>query len=89
MASEPRKTPPSTTSERAGRFILAHAGPEPYYAFHPNPLPPDPPLEVDAELQELLDRGNQALGRLDGITLPRLWLTTSTLCPSGSSTKAP
>lgn len=69
MASEPRKTPPSTTSERAGRFILAQAGPEPYYAFHPNPLPPDPPLNIGAELHELLDRGNQALGRLDGITL--------------------
>lgn len=37
--------------------------------FIPRPLPPDPPLSIDAELQELLDRANQALGRLDGITL--------------------
>jgi cell filamentation protein, protein adenylyltransferase len=32
-------------------------------------LPPDPSLDIDSELQEFLDRGNQALGRLDGITL--------------------
>ena len=43
--------------------------PEGYAAFHPRPLPPDPPLSIDAELQGLLDRANQALGRLDGITL--------------------
>lgn len=29
----------------------------------------EPPLVVDAEMQALLDRANQALGRLDGITL--------------------
>lgn len=40
-----------------------------YRAFLPKPLPPDPPLRLDPELQNLLDRANQALGRLDGITL--------------------
>jgi Fic family protein len=69
MATEATKRAPRTTSDRAGRFILAQGGPEPFYAFHPNPLPPDPPLLIDAELQTLLDRANQALGRLDGVTL--------------------
>lgn len=35
----------------------------------PRPLPPDPPLEVSAGLQARLDTANQALGRLDGVTL--------------------
>jgi Fic family protein len=38
-------------------------------AFHPASLPPDPPLALDVDLHRLLDRANQALGRLDGITL--------------------
>ena len=54
---------------RAGNLRLADAGPDGYSTFHPRPLPPDPPLAVDAGLQGLLDRANQALGRLDGITL--------------------
>lgn len=57
------------TIKPAGDFRIAEAGPEGYSTFHPPPLPPDPPLAVDARLQSLLDRANQALGRLDGITL--------------------
>jgi Fic family protein len=64
---------PTTSSQpnsrRAGRFIREGRGPESFSAFHPRPLPPQPPLDIDAGLQELLDRANQALGRLDGITL--------------------
>jgi Fic family protein len=56
-------------SERAGRFLLAQGGPDGYFTFRPEPLPPDPPLAVDAEMQGRLDAANQALGRLDGITL--------------------
>ena len=37
-------------------------------AFVPLPLPPTPPLELGAFLP-LLDRANQALGRLDGLSL--------------------
>jgi Fic family protein len=44
-------------------------GPAGYMAFHPAPLPPNPPLDLDVGLHRLLDRANQALGRLDGITL--------------------
>lgn len=62
-------TPRTQEKQRSGVFRVAAAGSEGYSAFHPRPLPPDPPLSVDADLQELLDRANQALGRLDGITL--------------------
>jgi Fic family protein len=36
-------------------------------AFVPRPLPPNPPVEL-AGLYQHLDRANQALGRLDGLT---------------------
>ncbi len=55
--------------DRAGRFIQVSSSGESYRVFHPRPLPPSPPLEIDADTQSLLDRANQALGRLDGITL--------------------
>ena len=48
---------------------MAQDGPDGYWAFHPRPLPPKPPLRIDARMQTLLDRTNQALGRLDGVTL--------------------
>ena len=48
---------------------MVEAGNDGYSAFHPHPLPPSPPLVIDAKMQGLLDRANQALGRLDGITL--------------------
>lgn len=54
---------------RAGSFIEVDTDGSGYRAFEPKPLPPDPPLVVDAGLQRLLDQANQALGRLDGITL--------------------
>lgn len=57
------------SSRRAGRFIREGSGSAAFSAFHPRALPPKPPLEINAGLQELLDRANQALGRLDGITL--------------------
>jgi Fic family protein len=59
---------PPPASPRAGTYLVAHDGPDGYWAFHPRALPPDPPLRIDAELQQLLDRANQALGRLDGVT---------------------
>lgn len=43
-----------------------------YSAFIPAPLPPNPPLAWDDELQNLLSKADRALGRLDGSiqTLP-------------------
>jgi Fic family protein len=60
---------PTRSSTRAGRLIVAQGGSDGYSAFHPAPLPPDPPLAIDARRQGKLDEANQALGRLDGITL--------------------
>jgi Fic family protein len=60
---------PTQASTRAGRFIQAQSGADGFAAFHPVPLPPEPPLEIDVGLHKLLDAANQALGRLDGITL--------------------
>ncbi|HKI92546.1 MAG TPA: Fic family protein [Gaiellaceae bacterium] len=56
-------------SDRAGTFRRISAGGEEFYSFHPKLLPPNPPLRIDPDTQGLLDTANQALGRLDGITL--------------------
>jgi len=48
---------------RAGRFVSAGS----YEYFVPKPLPPDPPLQYDSELLNLLSRADQELGRLDGV----------------------
>jgi Fic family protein len=66
---------------RSGRMVTTSsvAG-EPVRAFLPHPLPPDPPLSIDAELRSTLDAALLALGRLDSVTtlLPdtRLFLYT-------------
>jgi Fic family protein len=70
VVSDRRSNPKKPrASERAGEVRLAEAGQDGFWAFHPRPLPPDPPLLVDVAMQTLLDRANQALGRLDGVTL--------------------
>ena len=55
---------------RAGRYRTQPTG---YRAFLPAPLPPDPPLRLEGELQLLLSQADRALGRLDGSveTLPK------------------
>jgi len=62
---------PETThgASRAGRYLTQPTG---YRAFVPAPLPPDPPVALDGELQVLLSRADRSLGRLDGSvqTLP-------------------
>ena len=35
--------------------------------FIPAPLPPDPPVQMDAELTRLLSEADRSLGRLDGV----------------------
>lgn len=54
---------------RAGQYVRQLQG---HRAFVPAPLPPDPPVQVDAALLALLSHADQALGRLDGVaqTLP-------------------
>lgn len=42
---------------------------EKWKAFIPHPLPPDPPVQIEGELQRLLEQATLALGRLDGFAL--------------------
>jgi Fic family protein len=59
--------PPAST--RAGEFISVGTPPDDYATFRPRALPPDPPVALDVAGHRLLERANQALGRLDGITM--------------------
>ncbi len=56
-----------------GTYVTNSLSPEPFKAYIPNPLPPDPPLNLSGEHYELLDQATLALGRLDGLAgqLPR------------------
>ena len=54
---------------RAGKYV---SQPTEYRAFEPAPLPPEPPVRFNSDLQRLLSEADRALGRLDGsvLTLP-------------------
>ena len=56
-------------AQRAGRYVRQPGG---YQAFMPAPLPPEPPIRLESDLQALLSQADRALGRLDGSiqTLP-------------------
>src|SRR6266571_3170710 len=56
----------SAKNSRLGTYVVKTVGDEPFRAFVPPPLPPNPPLKLDP-LQRLLEEANQALGRLDGV----------------------
>ena len=58
----------SQKSLRAGSLITQQSGPDGYKSFVPSPLPPDPPLKYDEEMNNLVESANRALGRLDSIT---------------------
>lgn len=49
---------------RAGQYVQQPTG---YRPFLPEPLPPSPPLNMDAGLIRLLSDADRALGRLDGV----------------------
>jgi len=55
-------------STRAGKWLKQGTPDEVYFSFVPNPLPPKPPVIYTHELQDLYERANRALGRLDGIS---------------------
>ena len=52
-----------------GKYQVRNDGDEMVHAFIPTPLPPDPPLSMDGDLQQLLERALIALGRLDSVTV--------------------
>jgi Fic family protein len=51
----------------SGEYVVSNTTGESVRAFVPDPLPPNPPLEL-TPFFPLLDRANQALGRLDGLS---------------------
>lgn len=51
-----------------GRYVSISAADEPFKAFVPAPLPPDPPLVWSPTLRRRFDDALVALGRLDAIT---------------------
>ena len=51
-----------------GKYNVRDYGGEQARAFIPAHLPPDPPLDLNGKLQQLLERAHLALGRLDSIT---------------------
>ncbi len=52
---------------RAGEWKRNMSGEVAYQSFTPAPLPPEPPIELDAETIEILVRANRQLAALDGI----------------------
>ncbi len=57
----------------SGTYKTNSISQESFKSFVPNPLPPDPPLNLNGEHYALLDKATLAVGRLDGLTvqLPR------------------
>ena len=51
-------------AQRAGRYIQQPTG---YRAFMPEPLPPNPPVAWDGEMQRLLSDADRDLARLDAL----------------------
>ena len=54
-------------TRRIGTIRITAVGGEQVRAYVPQPLPPEPPLNL-APLLTRIEAANQALGRLDGIT---------------------
>ena len=50
-----------------GRFVLTATAGEQVRAFIPAPLPPNPPLALDGDLQQRLEGATLAVGRLDSV----------------------
>jgi Fic family protein len=51
-----------------GRYLVTTTAGESVQAFVPNPLPPDPPIDLSSARQRLLEKALLAAGRLDAIT---------------------
>ena len=58
---------PSKRQQRLGTYITSSVAGETVRAFIPHPLPPVPELQLKG-LHQHLDRANQELGRLNGMT---------------------
>jgi hypothetical protein len=58
---------PASKNSRLGNYETTSVAGERVRAFVPPPLPPVPPLELNAERHDLLEKANRSLGRLDGV----------------------
>lgn len=56
-----------SSNPRLGAYVITTVGGERVRAYLPPPLPPEPPLDFGPELQNLHERANRGLGRLDGV----------------------
>jgi len=54
-------------TRETGRYVTVSTRDEPFKAFVPDALPPQPPIMMDATLERLHGEAQLALGRLDGI----------------------
>lgn len=54
---------------QTGVYRTCSTAGESYRVYLPDPLPPSPPLDLDSEHHDLMEKANRALGRLDGLTL--------------------
>lgn len=55
-------------NNRAGCFITNLSGEMAYQSFRPNPLPPEPPIEMSTEMIAKLVDANRKLATLDGLS---------------------
>ena len=53
---------------RAGKTVQNLSGEMAYASFYPHPLPPDPGIEMDAEMQQLLIDAHKKLALLNGLS---------------------
>lgn len=53
---------------RAGKTVQNLSGEMAYTSFYPQPLPPDPNIEIDAEMQQLLIDAHKNLALLNGLS---------------------
>lgn len=67
MSNSSLKKAEAMTQRETGTYYTTAVGGETVRAFVPAPLPPVPPLAFTAADQDLMERANRALGRLDGI----------------------
>ncbi len=57
----------TTFQSRLGIYAKTTVAGEAVRAFVPPPLPPVPPLNITPHLQDLIEKANRGLGRLDGV----------------------